>query len=74
MTTDVSRLAAVRALAASGAARSIRRGAGLSLSEVADQIEVSTSTVFRWERCQRKPRGEAALRYGSLLDELMARP
>ena len=74
MSTDVSRLAAVRARAASGAARSIRRGAGLSLSEVADQIEVSTSTVFRWERRQRKPRGEAALRYGSLLDELMARP
>lgn len=74
MSIDVSRLTAVRALAASGAARNIRLGAGLSLSELADQIEVSTSTVFRWERGQRKPRGEAALRYGSLLAELMGHP
>ena len=73
MKADVAQLAEVRALAASGAARSIRLGARLSLSEVADQLGVSTSTVFRWERGQRNPRGEAALRYGALLAELMDR-
>ena len=73
MSIDVTKLAAVRALAASGAARSIRLGARLSLSEVANQIGVSTSTVFRWEQGQRHPRGQAALRYGLLLAKLMGR-
>ena len=74
MRTDASQLATVRALAASGTARSIRLEARLSLSEVADQIGVSTSTVFRWEQGQRKPKGQPALRYGALLAELVGRP
>lgn len=72
-TGDTAQLAAVRALTNSGVARSIRLAARLSLSEVADEVGASTSAVHRWERGQRNPRGEAALRYGALLTELMGR-
>ncbi len=64
-------IAKVRALARSGAARSIRLAAGLSLSETAAPIHVSPTTVYRWEVGQRSPRGEAALRYADLLRSLM---
>jgi len=55
----------------SGAARSVRLAAGLSLGEVARAISVSTTTVLRWEHAQRQPRGEPALRYWELLQQLM---
>lgn len=70
MNSDPVKLATVRALAASGGARAIRQQAGLSLSEVAAACGVDQSTVHRWESAKRAPRGEAALRYASLLDAL----
>jgi DNA-binding transcriptional regulator YiaG len=64
-------LAKVRALVESGAARSIRLGAGLSLAETAAACGVSVSTMFRWEARERRPHGEPALRYLELLERLM---
>ena len=70
-TQDTVDLSRIRLLAKSGAARSIRRAADLSLAEVASVVDVSVSTVWRWEHGDRSPRGEAALRYGRLLDGLI---
>jgi len=70
--TDLVRLAAVRSLADSGRARSIRRAAGISLQEVANVVGVRASTISRWESGQRVPRGDAALRYARLLHRLAA--
>jgi transcriptional regulator with XRE-family HTH domain len=71
--TDLVRLADVRAIAESGTARSLRLAAGLSLAEVAEHVGVSPVTVYRWEVGDRRPRGEAALRYGRLLEALADR-
>ncbi|WP_030726318.1 helix-turn-helix domain-containing protein [Streptomyces sp. NRRL S-237] len=68
--TDVLRLAQVRADAASGAAMRTRAAARLSLSEIADLCGVDPSTVWRWERGKRSPRGEAALAYARVLEDL----
>lgn len=70
---DLIRLADTRAAAAAGAARSLRLAAGLSLGEVARELGVSVSCVFRWETGERRPRGDAALRYGELLERLAER-
>jgi transcriptional regulator with XRE-family HTH domain len=71
--TEILELARVRSLAESGAARSIRLAADVSLSEVGAAIGAAPSTVWRWEQGQRTPRGEAGLRYARLLDSLMNR-
>lgn len=63
----------VRDLTRTGAARSIRIGAGLSLEELARDIGVSASTVHRWENGERVPHGEAAIAYGRCLTGLAAR-
>ena len=63
----------VRELARAGTARQVRQRAGLSLSEVAAAVGVSTATVFRWERGQRRPTGAAALRYARMCQTLMNR-
>jgi DNA-binding transcriptional regulator YiaG len=68
---DLTRLARVRDLTRNGVARSIRLSRRLSLQEVADHVGVSISTVCRWELGDRRPRGEKALAYGALLDELV---
>ena len=68
---DLKRLTRARNFAESGAARSIRLAAGLSLREVASAAGVSVSTLWRWENQERRPRGEAAVRYSEILDELM---
>lgn len=70
MSCDAVKLAEVRALATSGAARRIRQRANLSLAEVAAACGVDQSTVHRWECGKRSPRGPAALRYAALLDAL----
>jgi DNA-binding transcriptional regulator YiaG len=67
---DVIRLARVRKLCETGAARAIRESNGLSLTEAAAGAHVDRSTVFRWEAGQRRPHGDAALRYLALLEEL----
>lgn len=66
----ILRLAGVRAAASSGEARRLREIAQLSIGEVAKACGVDQSTVWRWERGTRKPRGEAALAYGELIESL----
>lgn len=56
--------------ARSGDAKKIRRRAGLTMAHVAAVVGVSESTVSRWEGGSRKPRGEHALRWAALLNEL----
>jgi DNA-binding transcriptional regulator YiaG len=68
---ELVELARVRALCASGAARSIRVAARMSLGEVGRSLGVSPSTVLRWELGDRQPRGDAGVRYGALLDRLL---
>jgi transcriptional regulator with XRE-family HTH domain len=63
-------LVEVRALAKSGRALRIRTAAGLSLADVAGAIGTTAATVNRWERGERRPYGEPALRYGALLAAL----
>ena len=73
MGIDLVELSKVRSLAKSGTARAIRRSAGVSAGEVAEAVGVSSSTVLRWEDGERAPRGEAALRYGAILQGLLRR-
>jgi transcriptional regulator with XRE-family HTH domain len=68
---ELVELSTVRVLARSGAARSIRLAAGLSLPQVAVAVGVkSPTTVWRWEEGLRAPSGKPALAYKRLLDEL----
>ncbi|MET8658188.1 helix-turn-helix domain-containing protein [Streptomyces griseus] len=68
--TRILRLAEVRSAAVSGEARRLRRGARLSIGEVASFCGVDQSTVWRWENGTRAPRGDRALQYADLLDSL----
>lgn len=69
---NTAKLSKVRRLAASGSAKSIRLGAAVSLPEVATEVGVATSTIWRWENGRRTPRGDAAERYCDLLDRLVS--
>ena len=66
----ILRLAMIRDAVASGEATRLRVAARLSIGEVARACGVDQSTVWRWERGTRKPRGEAALAYGALIESL----
>jgi DNA-binding XRE family transcriptional regulator len=67
---DAVKLTRVRKLFESGAARAIRESAGLSYTEAAASADVDRVTIHRWEKGQRRPHGDAAIRYLALLDEL----
>jgi DNA-binding transcriptional regulator YiaG len=67
-------LAEVRELAGNGEARRIRRAANLSMGEVARVIGVSVPTILRWETGEHRPSGQAALRWGVLLNALASAP
>lgn len=58
---------------ASGAAKAIRLQAGLSIREAAQAAGLASSTVFRWEHGDRRPRGNGAYAYLRVLDELSGR-
>ena len=64
------RLARLRTLMSTGAAKSIRLAAGVSLPEVARDVGVSHSTIYRWENNLNVPKGDPALQYAEVLDEL----
>jgi transcriptional regulator with XRE-family HTH domain len=66
-------LVRLRRLTTSGAARSIRLGAGLSLAEVGAAVGdgVGAPTVWRWETGERAPHGDLALCYLAVLDALV---
>lgn len=71
MTKQLLRLTAARRYSATGAGRTIRQRAGLSLQEVADAIGTHIGTLSRWETGDRKPRSsEAAIRWAELLADL----
>ncbi|MBV8980396.1 MAG: helix-turn-helix transcriptional regulator [Acidimicrobiia bacterium] len=65
-------LVRVRQLARSGRAREIREAANLSYRELAGAINVDPSTLLRWEAGQTRPRGEVALQWLRVLEELEA--
>ena len=69
---DVQTVAVVRRLAADGTARQIREEAKLSLHDLATAVGVADSTLCRWEKGQRSPRGELAVRWAGELATLVA--
>ena len=69
---DLVQLAKVRSLTSTGAARSIRLAAGLSLAEVAMACGTGAPTIWRWEHGVHAPSGSKGLRYAAVLNELMA--
>ena len=69
--TEATELAAVRRVASDGSARRIRRAAGLSLAEVANELGVTIGTVSKWETGARSPRRAAALKYAEVLRQLL---
>ena len=70
ITNTAPRLARLRTLMRTGAAKSIRLDSGVSLPEVARDIGVSHTTIYRWENDMNEPKGDPALCYLDLLDEL----
>jgi len=70
-TATALKLSKVRALTESGAARTIRIAARLSLPEVADAIDSHPTTIWRWEGGERKPHGDVGVRYADFLQTLM---
>ncbi len=71
-TIDLELVAWVRRIARDGGARRLREATGISVSEVARQIDASPAAVSRWERGERIPRGEHADRWARLLRKLSA--
>lgn len=70
MPREVLELLNVRESARSGKARELRTRAGLSLADVARDVGVTATTILNWEVGKYSPHGEAAARYGRLLNEL----
>jgi DNA-binding XRE family transcriptional regulator len=66
----IERLSHLRALTTSGQAEAIRKAAHLRRTDVASAVGVDHTTIGRWERGERLPTGEAALKYAALLDRL----
>jgi transcriptional regulator with XRE-family HTH domain len=60
-----------RRAAKSGVARLIRESAGMSITELADELGVTPGAVSLWERGRRVPRGEVAERYAQVLRGLI---
>ncbi|PKQ22322.1 MAG: hypothetical protein CVT65_13970 [Actinobacteria bacterium HGW-Actinobacteria-5] len=67
---DLLMLTSARTFAATGDGLRRRQAAGLSLREVAAAVGISPTTLWRWEKGQRTPRGRAAIAWACLLDEL----
>lgn len=63
-------LARVRALAVSGEAQRIRQAAGVSRAEIGRASGVTESAVYRWEKGERAPHGDAAIAYLNVLEAL----
>lgn len=72
-TTELDRAIEIHRFLESGQARALRENAGLTIPLVARTVGISPSMVSRWERNERRPRGEAATRYLDLLRHLERR-
>ncbi len=70
-TDDVIALGLARRPALSNAARALRIVANVKAADVARAIDVSPSRLSLWEKAKRTPSGEAGVRYGYFLRELM---
>lgn len=64
------RLSRVRTMCRTGAAKTIRQSAGISLRELGEGVGVSQVTVYRWENARTRPSGPEAMRYLTVLDDL----
>lgn len=53
-----------------GGGRRIRVAADLTLRELAAEVGVDAATLYRWERGEGKPRGEAAVRWVRALESI----
>ncbi len=69
-TTEALLLSEARNKSKSGEAQAIREARGLSRKETGDVVGVAESTIFRWESGDRKPRGDAGIRFGRFLRAL----
>jgi transcriptional regulator with XRE-family HTH domain len=63
----------VRELLSSGRARDLRLRHGLSLEICARDCEVSSAAYFRWERCERSPKGRNLVTLHRFLTRLAER-
>lgn len=70
MALAIDEVLRARSLAANGLGRAIRLAADASLSEVGEAVGVSGPTISRWENGKRRPRGDRAVRYAQVLDQL----
>ena len=70
---DVLLLSWLRCALADGTAREIRDAARITQAEIAMECGVTDQAVALWEAGKRTPRGEPALRYARLLDQLRQR-
>jgi DNA-binding transcriptional regulator YiaG len=57
----------------SGRARQLRESAGISASNLARELQVTTGALTRWETGERTPQGVNARRYARALHRLLAR-
>lgn len=71
--TLADRAAELREWITSGYARDLRVAAGLSQALVAQDCEVTASTVHRWETGDRLPRGRNITAYHGFLARLVER-
>lgn len=71
--TLADRVAELREWITTGYARDLRVAAGLSQALVAQDCEVTASTVHRWETGDRSPRGRTITAYHAFLARLVER-
>ena len=65
---EVELLVTARDAGRSGRGRELREAASLSQTEAASFCDVTAATISLWESGKRRPTGEAASRYGQLLE------
>lgn len=70
---DLLALSRLRAMTRAGTAKAVRTAAGLTIAEMSRAADVSERSIYRWERGQSVPHGEAARRYAKLLNHLIGR-
>jgi DNA-binding transcriptional regulator YiaG len=69
-TRQAVKIVRARHLAQSGEGERIRRAALMSAAELGRHVGVSHVTIRRWERGERRPCEEWAVRYVDLIDAL----